>query len=83
VKEDKSIGRALSAVISQAPLVSPQAFDKVFNDSLQVRPPGPPHPKECAPLHRPKGRGSPPHSTHWHITSYRGGGGLCGPNFSA
>jgi translation initiation factor 3 subunit F len=35
VKEDKSIGRALSAVISQAPLVSPQAFDKVFNDSLQ------------------------------------------------
>eukprot|EP00668_Euglena_longa_P041685 GGOE01054889.1.p1 GENE.GGOE01054889.1~~GGOE01054889.1.p1 ORF type:complete len:283 (-),score=125.88 GGOE01054889.1:298-1146(-) len=35
VKEDKNIGRALSAVISQVPMVSPQTFDKVFNDSLQ------------------------------------------------
>lgn len=35
VKEDKNIGRALSSVISQIPMVTPQTFDKVFNDSLQ------------------------------------------------
>lgn len=35
VKEDKNIGRALSAVISQVPMVSSQTFEKVFNDSLQ------------------------------------------------
>jgi len=35
VKEDKNIGRSLSSVISQIPMVSPQTFDKVFNDSLQ------------------------------------------------
>jgi len=35
VKEDKNIGRALSSAMSQVPMVSPQTFDKVFNDSLQ------------------------------------------------
>lgn len=35
VKEDKNIGRALSSVMSQLPTVSPQTFDKVFNESLQ------------------------------------------------